>query len=226
MFKGKYGKALNIALIVSAVVLILGLGFWGYQIYKKYYIDKEAGQAVDDFINDKKRPQNTTNSTVTGDVSLNINDLDVSNYTGDNSKLAKKTYKGFTMDGVLEIPKISLKYPVLDRATDASMKVAVGINHGVGLNKVGLTVIMGHNSKNGLFFSNLNKLSENDIIYIIDNDDLRVRYKIYEMFETTSENLDYFSRDTAGKREIALSTCLEDPTQRLVIIAREDENQQ
>ena len=154
MIDKKYSKVLNIVLIISAVILVVGLGVWGFTIYQQYNTNKEAGEAVDDFITD--RSKNKTNTV--GDVSLNVNDLDISNYAGDNSKLAKKTYKGFTMDGILEIPKINLRYPILDRATDASMKVAVGINYGT-LNKVGNTVIMGHNSKNGLFFSNLNKLS-------------------------------------------------------------------
>lgn len=224
MIDGKYGKVLNIVLIVSAVLVVGLLGFWGIQIYQKHSINKEAGQAVDEFIQDRK-PTNKTKDETTGAVSLNINDVDISNELSSNSKLAKKTYKGFTMDGILEIPKISLRYPILDRATDASMKVAVGINYGVGLNKVGNTVIMGHNSKNGLFFSDLNKLANGDSIYVTDNDDLKIKYIIYNIYETSSEDLDYFTRDTAGKREISLSTCLEDTTERLVIWAREAENQ-
>lgn len=216
----KYGKLINIVLIVSAVVVVGLLGFLGYQLYQQYFINKDAGQAVNDFIGNRT----ATNKTNVGDVSLNINDLDVTNGSGD-PRLAKKTYKGFTMDGVLEIPKINLRYPILDRATDASMKVAVGINYGVGLNKVGNTVIMGHNSKNGLFFSNLNKLTNGDPVYVTDNDDLKVKYTIYNMYETTAEDLDYFTRDTGGKREISLSTCLEDSSERLVIWAREAENQ-
>ena len=224
MIDKKYSKVLNIVLIVSAVILVIGLAIWGYSVYQKYFIEKEAGEAVNDFIGDRNRNQNN----VVGDVSLNINDLDISNYTGDNSKLARKTYKGFTMDGILEIPKISLRYPILDRATDASMKVAVGINYGVGLNKVGNTVIMGHNSANGTFFSNLNKLANGDPVYVTDNDDLKIKYIIYYIYETTAEDLDYFTRDTAGKREISLSTCLrpDQTDQRLVIWAREEEKQQ
>ncbi|MBR3325141.1 MAG: sortase [Clostridia bacterium] len=221
MIDKKYSKVLNIVLIISAVILVVGLGVWGFTIYQQYNTNKEAGEAVDDFITD--RSKNKTNTV--GDVSLNVNDLDISNYAGDNSKLAKKTYKGFTMDGILEIPKINLRYPILDRATDASMKVAVGINYGT-LNKVGNTVIMGHNSKNGLFFSNLNKLSKGDPVYVTDNDDLKIKYIIYNIYETSAEDLDYFTRDTAGKREISLSTCLEDSSQRLVIWAREEEQNQ
>lgn len=221
-----YNKVLNIVLIVSAVIIILLLGFWGWQIYNKYYINRNANQAVNEFVEAvEQRNKNITNDL--GNISLNINDLDVSNYTGTNSKIAKKTYKGFTMDGILEIPKISLKYPILDRATEASMNVAVGINYGPGLNKPGNTVIMGHNSNNGIFFSNLDKLVNGDAVYITDNDGLRLKYDIYNIYTTSSEDLDYFTRDTAGKREISLSTCLSnDTSNRLVIWAREAEQRQ
>lgn len=214
----KYNKVLNIVLIVGSVLLVILLAFWGYKIYQKFYINKSAGEAINDFIGEFEQ----SNDVEIANFSLDINDLDISNYTGTNSKLAKKTYKGFTMDGYITIPKINLNYPVLDRANEKSMNVAVGINYGPGLNKVGNTVIMGHNSSNGTFFSDLNKLSNGDSIYITDNSNTRVRYIIYNMYETSAEDLDYFTRDTEGNREISLSTCkTNDTSNRLVIWARE-----
>jgi len=220
MLDKKYNKVLNIVLIISAVVIIGLLGFWGYQIYKKYYINKEANEAINEFIGDVKIKQENE----IGNVTLSINDLDIEETSG-NKKIAKKTYKGFTMDGVLEIPKINIRYPILDRATEASMNVAVGINFTTsGLNKPGNTVIMGHNSSNGLFFSTLDQLVNGDPIYITDNDGFKVKYIIYNMYQTSAEDLDYLTRDTAGKREISLSTCLtNDTSNRLVIWAREEE---
>lgn len=221
--ENKYGKAVNIAIIVGAVLVVGLLGFLGYKMYQKFYINKEAGEAINDFIGEFEK----SNDIDYGNVSLDVNDLDITDYSGNNGKIAKKTYKGFTMDGYISIPKINMNYPVLDRATEASMNVAVGINYGPGLNKVGNTVIMGHNSSNGTFFSDLFKLQNGDTIYITDNSNLRVRYIIYNMYESSAEDLGYFTRDTAGKREISLSTCkTNDTSNRLVIWAREADEQQ
>ncbi|MBR3134172.1 MAG: sortase [Clostridia bacterium] len=219
----KYNKVLNIVLIVGAILMVALLAFWGYKMYQRFYINKSAGEAINDFIGDFEQ----SNDVEIGNVSLAINDLEVTDYTGTNGKLAKKTYKGFTMDGYISIPKINLNYPVLDKATAASMDVAVGINYGPGLNKVGNTVIMGHNSSNGTFFSDLFKLANGDSVYITDNSNTRVRYVIYNMYESSAEDLSYFTRDTSGKREISLSTCkTNDTSNRLVIWAREVEQQE
>ena len=71
------------------------------------------------------------------------------------------------MVGTIEIPSIKLKYPVLDRATKMSMEVSVGLVYGK-LNQVGNATIMGHNYRNGTFFSNLKNVQNGDDIYITD----------------------------------------------------------
>ena len=44
---------------------------------------------------------------------------------------------------------------------------------------------------------------------------------IYNIYETTADDADYFDRDTAGKREVSLSTCTDNSKARLVIWAAE-----
>ena len=41
------------------------------------------------------------------------------------------------------------------------------------------------------------------------------------MYYTTANDASYMQRDTEGRREISLSTCNNDSTQRLIIWARE-----
>ncbi len=74
-------------------------------------------------------------------------------------------YEGFPMLGYIEIPKTKIKYPVLKDATMKAMEKSVCVLTGVGLNKPGVTVIAGHNYRNGLFFSDNAKLSEGDKIH-------------------------------------------------------------
>ena len=87
---------------------------------------------------------------------------------------------------------------------------------------MGNTVIVGHNYRNNLFFSNNKKLANGDKIYITDNSGNRIAYTIYNMYTTDPEDFDYAERNTNGKREISLSTCTDDVKQRLIIWAKED----
>ena len=51
-----------------------------------------------------------------------------------------------------------------------------------GLNKIGNTVIIGHNYRNGAFFGSNKRLNEGDKVYITDNAGLRVEYTIYKIY--------------------------------------------
>lgn len=92
---------------------------------------------------------------------------------------------------------------------------------GFGINQVGNTVIQGHNYRNGLFFSNLSKLSNGDSIYITDQTGTQIEYKVYKVFEAESTDSSFYRRDTAGLREITLSTCTNDGSLRTIVLAKE-----
>ena len=81
-------------------------------------------------------------------------------------------------------------------------------------------VIVGHNYRNGLFFSNNKKLQLGDKIYITDNSGTTLTYTIYDKFETSDSDTSFFQRDTEGKPEVTLSTCTDDSSARLIILAR------
>jgi len=86
---------------------------------------------------------------------------------------------------------------------------------------VGNTVIQGHNYRNGLFFSNLSKLSNGDSIYITDKTGAQITYKVYNVFNADPTDSSFYRRDTNGLREITLSTCTNDGSQRTIVLAKE-----
>ena len=231
----KYNKVLTIVLVIIVIAIFGVIGFIGYDVYKKHAIGEDQNKALEEFENRISMIRNNTSDNTSsnqneldGNVTINFNLNEVtgnnggSNNGGNNSNVAKQTYKGYTMLGRLSIPSINLDLPVLDRASEASMKVSVGVLYGVGLNKIGNTVIAGHNYRNGTFFSNLKKVENGDTIYITDNSGKKVKYKVYNVYTTTSSDFDYASRDTAGKREVSLTTCTDDVNARRVIWAKED----
>ena len=224
MINSKYNKVLTVVLVIVVIIIFALLGFWGYQTYKKYFQEKDIDTALDEF--NKTITNSTRRNEFTGSDPINFTAIDneVSNSASSGSSSNKVvTYKGFTVEGRMEIPKIDLDLPILERATKNSLEQSIGILTGPGLNQVGNTIIVGHNFRNGTFFSRNNELANGDEIYITDTSGTRIEYTIYNIYTTSSEDSDYITRDTAGKREISLSTCTDDSRYRLVIWAREVE---
>ena len=90
-----------------------------------------------------------------------------------------------------------------------------------GLNQPGNTVISGHNYRNGSFFGNNDKLKLGDKVYITDNSGTKLKYNIYNIYETSPDDGDFIMRETNGKREISVSTCTDDSSARLILWAKE-----
>ena len=222
MFESKYSRVLTVILVIVIVAVLGLLGFLAYNYYQNYVISRDTSAFVDDFQGEVADGQANDNSTNTTDENP-FDQLQDSNTSSGST--TKKTYKGFGVLGTMEIPATNFKYPVLEKVTKKSIETAVAFLYGVGLNEPGNSVIIGHNYRNNLFFSNNKKLNIGDVIYITDNDGQRLTYTIYNKFETTPEDTSFYQRDTGGVPEVTLSTCTDDSSARLIICARvEDYN--
>ncbi len=228
MEEKKYNKILTVILIIVVIAICIIIGFWIYDAIHRHNLNAGLNEAVDEFdnliINNNNNNENQVEDENIVGLEINVNDIQNTGTSGGGGRgtVARQTYKGFAVVGKIEIPAIKVNYPVLDRATDPSMKVSVGVLYGVGLNKVGNTVIAGHNYRNGTFFSKNKNLKNGDLIYITDLNGTRIKYTIYNIYHTSSSDFDYAARDTAGKREVSLTTCTDDVNARLVIWAKED----
>ena len=221
MSEERYGKILTILLIII-VITIIGLGgYLGISYYQDFKKSNDAGISVNSFIEEE---DNTKNSDFDGNVVGNLSDY-INEVEGGNTTNNKKwTYKGFNVIGVIEIPKTKVKYFVLeDPPTVKSLEVSVVALYPkhAELNKIGNVVIVGHNYRNGLFFSDNKKLSNGDKIYITDLNKNKVTYTIYNIFQADQNDVSFYNRDTDGKMEITLSSCTDaSDDQRIIIEAR------
>ncbi len=234
MYERRYSKFLTILLIVIIIAVIGLLGFLGYNFYNQHRIKKTGNEFVDAFTQEVStgKPSETSNTTEgnTSNGSLTTNTTDGTSSSSSSSsstsnKPKRKTYGGFEVLGTIEIPKTNANYPVLAKVTKKSLEKSVGVIYpfeNAVLNTVGNTVIVGHNYRNGTFFSNNKKLSNGDKIKITDEYGTKITYNIYEIFETTDTDTSFYNRDTDGKREITLSTCTDDSVRRLIIKAIEE----
>lgn len=232
MFNSKYSNILTTVLIVSIILIIALIAYFSYDIYRKYYTNKDAGDATDKFqegyINKIPNKNNSTNNNNNqGDIIINelnttnnTENNSTGNNTNNNTTNIKPKYKDYTMVGTIEISKINLSYPILEKVSTKALDTSVCLMYGT-LNEIGNSVIIGHNYRNGTFFSNLYKLSNGDKITISDYTGKKITYTIYDKFEAEPEDVSFYQRNTNGVREITLSTCTDDSSKRTIILAKE-----
>ena len=153
-----------------------------------------------------------------------LNNFNVEQLYSDNNNYVTvelNSSGNFVVIGIIEIPKINIKYPILSNINDDLLKIAPCKFYGPFPNEKGNMCIAGHNYDDGRFFSNLHELNIGDIINIYDSNNNMIYYKIYEKFEVLKSNTSCTSQDTNGLKEITLITCNNFNGNRLIIKARE-----
>ena len=228
MFESKYGKILTIILVIVIVAIVGLLGFLAYDYYQKYHISKDASEFVDNYNGDvASEDQNEDNNSVNDDILNQIGSTPVSNPQNTTTSSAKKIeWDGYMTVGTMEIPATNFSYPIIDTVSRTSIEKSVAVLYPPGgetINQPGNTVVIGHNYRNGLFFSNNKRLKVGDKIYVKDYRGTRLTYTIYNKFETYDTDTSFYQRETNGKAELTLSTCTDaSNNRRLIILARQD----
>ena len=205
MKKEKNNRKLNLILVIIILLLIIVLALISYNYYKNKKRSDEAQSKVYEFI--EMRINN----------SESIENEEVQYIVEDAPPILG--YDGYNIIGVIEIPNINIKYPILSEATKDALKRSIGFAYGVGLNQNGNTLLLGHNYKHGAFFGNLKKLKNGDKIYITDLNRDKIEYIVYNMYITTFGDKDFMLKQPEEK-EITLRTCTTNGKGILIIEAR------
>lgn len=224
MFNNKYSKVLTIILVILIIGIFGTMGYFAYNMFVISSKNNKAEETVDKFSDATIKREVVDSSDDDGQIDTDLINSINSLQTEQKQEETEKVYmEGYEVMGVIEIPKTSVKLPVLSEVTKKSLETSVAILYGVGLNQPGNTTIVGHNYRNGLFFSDNKKLTEGDTINITDQTGTTVTYSIYNIYLTSPNDASYMQRDTEGAREISLSTCTDDSSQRLIILAKEQQ---
>ena len=223
MAANKYGNFLTIMLVVLIVAILVGVSFLAYNyIIKPGNGEDDKIEAIAEF--DKNLETSDEGNKGNTNQTLEIEPIEpTENQASSSGQVRKKTYyKGFVMLGYITISKTDVKEPILDTVTPESLNTAVAVLYPSNpqLNQPGNVVIIGHNYRNGQFFSDNKKLSTGDKIKIKDNSGTELTYTIYEIFETTPEDTRFYNIHTYGSIEVTLSTCTYDSKARTIILAR------
>ena len=130
-----------------------------------------------------------------------------------------KTYMGYEVNSRLEIPKIKLDTNVLLKYSKKGLDICASKYFGPDANEVGNYCIAGHNKDN--MFNHLIDLKIDDIMYLTDNKNGIVKYKVYDIYKVKPSNIKPLLQKTDGKREITLITCVNYSKNRLIVKAVE-----
>ena len=126
--------------------------------------------------------------------------------------------------GSIEIPKLGIAYPVFNTFTEELLEISPCKFSGPNLGEYGNIAIAGHNLENGTFFSNLNQIEIDDIIYLYSNYGEKLEYTVYKTYETVSDDLAPIATNFIDKKELTLVTCNNTNKKRFIVKALFIEN--
>lgn len=245
--KSKDKNVLTLLLIILIVVIAGIIGYIGFEVINENVKQGNSEEIISEFDN---MVPTISEDELANDEGIQLDDQNSDTNSGDEqggsssgasqgTSSGKTTgtsknrnyssgginISGYWVAGTIRIPATGIRYSIFtDQSRQALDRGVIMLYTTNGLNQAGNTVIAGHNYRNRLFFSKNKNLKEGDKIIIKDTSGLEITYSIYSKFITNSGDASFYQRDTAGKREITLTTCTDQGTttgERLIILAKE-----
>ena len=141
--------------------------------------------------------------------------------TNKPESLLELKFKGYKIEGIIEIPKIGIKYPVIDHTNEETMKVCITKFWGPQANEIGNYTVAGHNNKDGTMFGKTKYLQIGDKIKLTNLKNETVEYEIFKIYSIDPDDVSCVESVENNTREITLITCTNGHKNRLVTKARE-----
>lgn len=135
--------------------------------------------------------------------------------------LKELEFKGYKIEGIIEIPKINIKYPIIDHTNEETMKVCITKFWGPQANEIGNYTVAGHNNKDGTMFGKTKYLQIGDKIKLINLKNETVEYEIFKIYSIDPDDVSCVESVEAETREITLITCTNGHKNRLITKARQ-----
>ena len=129
------------------------------------------------------------------------------------------SYKGYTILGRIEIPRVGINTVILKEHTYAAMNIGAIKTYGVDLNEKGGFVISAHNFRGRTpFFYPVRNLKSGDLIYISDNQGRKMTYTVYSVSRYVSpDDTSYLTK--TEDYHLTIVTCENGGKSRIVVRA-------
>ena len=141
--------------------------------------------------------------------------------TQQSESLPELEFKGYKIEGIIEIPKINIKYPIIDHTNEETMKVSITKFWGPQANEIGNYTVAGHNNKYGTMFGKTKYLQIGDKIKLTNLKNETIEYEIFKIYSINPDDVSCVESVENGTREITLITCTNGHKNRLVTKARQ-----
>ena len=147
--------------------------------------------------------------------------LQTENKEESKKQLIETTIEGYSIEGIIEIPCIDLKYPIISETNNKTMKISITKFTGGIINEIGNYCIAGHNNIDGTMFGKVKKLKKGDIIKLTNLYGETVEYQIFDMYVIDPNDVSCTKIVKENTKEVTLITCTNGRKNRLVTKARE-----
>lgn len=139
----------------------------------------------------------------------------------DEEELLDVEYKGYKIEGIIEIPKIDIKYPIINQTNEETMKLSITKFWGPEANEIGNYTVAGHNNKDGTMFGKTKYLEIGDTIKLTNLKNETIEYKVFKMYSIDPDDVSIVNSVEPNTREITLITCTNGHKNRLITKARQ-----
>lgn len=141
--------------------------------------------------------------------------------TQQSESLPELEFKGYKIEGIIEIPKINIKYPIIDHTNEETMKVSITKFWGPQANEIGNYTVAGHNNKDGTMFGKTKYLQIGDKIKLTNLKNETIEYEVFKIYSIDPDDVSCVESVESGTREVTLITCTNGHKNRLVTKARQ-----
>ena len=141
--------------------------------------------------------------------------------TQQSESLPELEFKGYKVEVIIEIPKINIKYPIIDHTNEETMKVSITKFWGPQANEIGNYTVAGHNNKDGTMFGKTKYLQIGDKIKLTNLKNETIEYGVFKIYSIDPDDVSCVESVESGTREITLITCTNGHKNRLVTKARQ-----
>lgn len=148
-----------------------------------------------------------------------VDGVEIQSLLDEQGKLIDALGGEYDIIGVLEVPSLELRLPVLATTTDKLLNVSLCKFTGPDIGQAGNLVIAGHNYMNDANFGHLDEVKIGARVEITDRQQQTFSYEVYQLETVFPANVDALSK-YEGTSALTLLTCTDDGRQRLLVRCR------
>lgn len=198
------------------ILIILGILVASIPLIIYTYNETRTRGYINDFWNEVKEPSIEDDNKSNNRVSI-VDNKSNTKVSKVDKKEKNNKLSGKDVIGIIEIPSLSLEYPIFEGTDDIQLNVGIGhMESTAKLNELGNCVLAGHNgSSRGTYFTYLSNIQIGEVVRITNRNKITHEYKVKEMKVVSP--YDKWVTEKSDKEQLTLFTCANHGSNRFVV---------